>query len=413
MNEKVVLAYSGGLDTSVILKWLIDKGYEVIAYVADVGQEDDFEAAKTKAMDLGACKIYVEDLKKEFVTDFIFPAIRANSVYEGKYLLGTSLARPLIAKRQVEIARKEGTNIVAHGATGKGNDQVRFEMTYYVLMPEVRIISPWKDEEFLQRFSGRTDLINYAKEKGVHIPVTAEKPYSTDDNMMHISYEAGVLEDPKYEPDKDMFIKTNDPEDAPDSPEQIMIEFHQGIPIKVENWADKTIQEDPVELFQYLNMLAEKHGIGRVDMVENRFVGMKSRGVYETPGGTILLQAHLDLEGLTMDREVKLLRDSLIPKYAQLIYFGFWYSPEMQVLEALMDKAQEYVSGRVYFKLYKGNVIIQGRESEESLYDEEIASMDVHGGYDQSDASGFIKLNALRLKASAKRKRYRLKNSPH
>ena len=243
MSEKVVLAYSGGLDTSVILKWLIDKGYEVIAYVAVVGQEDDFERAKKKALDMGARKVYVEDLKKEFVTDFIFPAIKANAVYEGKYLLGTSLARPLIAKRQIEIAEKEGTNIVAHGATGKGNDQVRFEMTYYVLMPEVRIISPWKDEEFLQSFSGRTDLINYAKEKGVPIPVTAEKPYSTDDNMMHISYEAGVLEDPKYEPDKDMFIKTNDPEDAPDSPEQIMIEFHQGIPVKVENLADKTIQE--------------------------------------------------------------------------------------------------------------------------------------------------------------------------
>ncbi|RLB34364.1 MAG: argininosuccinate synthase [Deltaproteobacteria bacterium] len=403
MSEKVVLAYSGGLDTSVILKWLLDKGYEVVAYMADVGQEEDFEAARKKALDIGAAKVYVEDLKTEFVTDFIFPAIRANAVYEGKYLLGTSLARPLIAKRQVEIARKEGTTIVAHGATGKGNDQVRFEMSYYVLMPDVKIISLWKDEGFLSRFRGRTDMINFAKEKGIPVPVTADKPYSMDDNLMHISYEAGVLENPRYEPQKDMFRKTTDPVEAPDTPEEIMIEFQQGNPVLVRNLSDKTEKKGALELFQYLNVLAGKHGIGRVDMVENRFVGMKSRGVYETPGGTILMQAHLDIEGLTMDREVKLLRDSLIPKYAQLIYFGFWYSPEMEVLRALMDKAQEHVSGKVYLKLYKGNVIIQGRESEESLYDEKTASMDIHGGYDQKDAIGFIRLNALRLRASAKR----------
>lgn len=403
MSEKVVLAYSGGLDTSVILKWLLDKGYEVVAYMADVGQEEDFEAARKKALDIGAAKVYVEDLKTEFVTDFIFPAIRANAVYEGKYLLGTSLARPLIAKRQVEIARKEGTTIVAHGATGKGNDQVRFEMSYYVLMPDVKIISLWKDEGFLSRFRGRTDMINFANEKGIPVPVTADKPYSMDDNLMHISYEAGVLENPRYEPQKDMFRKTTDPVEAPDTPEEIMIEFQQGNPVLVRNLSDKTEKKGALELFQYLNVLAGKHGIGRVDMVENRFVGMKSRGVYETPGGTILMQAHLDIEGLTMDREVKLLRDSLIPKYAQLIYFGFWYSPEMEVLRALMDKAQEHVSGKVYLKLYKGNVIIQGRESEESLYDEKTASMDIHGGYDQKDAIGFIRLNALRLRASAKR----------
>ncbi len=405
MKEKVVLAYSGGLDTSVILKWLIDKGYDVVAYIADVGQEDDFEAAKKKALELGAANVYIDDLKKEFVTDFIFPAIKANAVYEGKYLLGTSLARPIIAKGQVEIARKEKTHIVAHGATGKGNDQVRFEMTYYVLMPEVKIISPWKDEEFLQSFQGRTDMINFAQKKGIPIPVTADKPYSSDDNLMHISYEAGVLEDPKFKPDKDMFLKTRDPMDAQDQAEDVMIEFKHGIPVKVENLSDGTVEKEPLGLFQYLNKLAGNHGIGRVDLVENRFVGMKSRGVYETPGGTILLQAHLDIEGLTMDREVKLLRDSLIPKFAQLIYFGFWYSPEMDVLTALMEKAQEHVSGKVYLTLYKGNVIIQGRESEESLYDEKIASMDVHGGYDQKDATGFIKLNALRLKANAKRKK--------
>ncbi len=404
MKEKVVLAYSGGLDTSVILKWLIDQGYDVIAYIADVGQEDDFDAAKEKAVALGAADVYVDDLKNEFVTDFIFPAIKANAVYEGKYLLGTSLARPIIAKGQVEVARKEKTNIVAHGATGKGNDQVRFEMTYYVLMPEVKIISPWKDEGFLQNFQGRTDMINYAQKKGIPVPVTADKPYSSDDNLMHISYEAGVLEDPRFTPDKEMFLKTRDPIDAQDQAEDIMIEFKHGIPVRVENLSDGTVEKEPLGLFQYLNKLAGNHGIGRVDLVENRFVGMKSRGVYETPGGTILLQAHLDIEGLTMDREVKLLRDSLIPKYAQLIYFGFWYSPEMDVLTALMEKAQEHVSGKVYIKLYKGNIIIQGRESEESLYDEKIASMDVHGGYDQKDATGFIKLNALRLKANAKRK---------
>jgi argininosuccinate synthase len=345
----------------------------------------------------------VEDLKREFVTDFIFPAVKANAVYEGKYLLGTSLARPLIAKRQVEIARKEGTNILAHGATGKGNDQVRFEMTYHVLMPEVRIISPWKDDEYLRTFQGRSDMIRYAKEKGIPVPATKEKPYSMDENLLHISYEAGILEDPKFEPQKDMFLKTKDPEDAPDTPEEIMIQFRRGIPVMVQNLSDGTEKSDPLELFQYLNLVGGRNGIGRVDMVENRFVGMKSRGVYETPGGTILMQAHLDLEGLTMDREVKLIRDSLIPKFAQLVYFGFWYSPEMEVLTALMDKAQEHVSGKVYLKLYKGHVIIKGRESEESLYDQDIASMDVHGGYDQRDAVGFIRLNALRLKASARR----------
>jgi argininosuccinate synthase len=403
MKEKVVLAYSGGLDTSVILNWLIDKGYEVVAYIADVGQAEDFEAARKKAGRIGASKVYVEDLKKEFVTDFIFRALKGNAVYEGKYLLGTSLARPLIAKRQIEITRREGTTIVAHGATGKGNDQVRFEMTYYVLMPEVRIISPWKNEEYLRTFQGRSDMIHYAKEKGIPVPATKDKPYSMDENLMHISYEAGVLEDPKFEPRKDMFLKTKDPIDAPDKPEEIMIQFKQGVPVMVRNLSDGTVKSDPLELFQYLNLLAGRHGIGRVDMVENRFVGMKSRGVYETPGGTLLLQAHLDLEGLTMDREVKLIRDSLIPKYAQLIYFGFWYSPEMDVLTALMDKAQEHVTGKVYLKLYKGNVIVRGRESEESLYDQDIASMDIHGGYDQKDAIGFIRLNALRLRASARR----------
>jgi argininosuccinate synthase len=403
MKEKVILAYSGGLDTSVILQWLIDQGYDVVAYIADLGQAEDFDAARGKAKKLGAIKVYVEDLKEEFVTDFIFPAVKANAVYEGKYLLGTSLARPLIAKRQIEIARKEGTHIVAHGATGKGNDQVRFEMTYHVLMPEVKILSPWKDEVFLVKFQGRSDMIRYAKEKGIPVPATQEKPYSMDENLMHISYEAGVLEDPRFKPPEDMFLKTKAPENAPEKAEEIVIEFSRGVPVRVENLSDGTVKSGSLELFHYLNTVAGRHGIGRVDMVENRFVGMKSRGVYETPGGTVLMQAHLDLEGLTMDREVKLIRDGLIPKFAQLIYFGFWYSPEMEVLTALMNQAQEYVSGKVHLRLYKGNAIVTGRESEESLYDASIASMDIHGGYDQKDAIGFIRLNALRLKASAKR----------
>ena len=403
MKEKVVLAYSGGLDTSVILRWLIDKGYEVIAYCANVGQQEDFEAERKKALELGATKVYVEDLRERFVREFVFPAIRANAVYEGKYLLGTSLARPLIAKRHIEIAQQEGTKIVAHGATGKGNDQVRFEMTYYTFMHDVKIISPWKDEEFLNTFEGRSDLIAYAKEKGIPVPVTSEKPYSSDENLLHISFEAGVLEDPRFEPTKDMFKLTVDPMDAPDRAEEFVVEFAKGNPVRVENLTDGTVKEDPLELFVYMNQVAGRNGVGRVDMVENRFVGMKSRGVYETPGGTVLMAAHLDIEGLTMDREVKLLRDGLIPKYAQLVYHGFWYSPEMEVLSALMDKSQEHVSGKVYLKLYKGNIVIQGRESEESLYDEATASMDVHGGYDQKDAAGFIKLNALRVRSSSKR----------
>jgi argininosuccinate synthase len=345
--------------------------------------------------------VYVEDVKKEFVTDFVFPAIKGNAVYEGKYLLGTSLARPLIAKKQIEIAQKEGTNIVSHGATGKGNDQVRFEMTYYVLMPDVEILSPWKDKEFLDQFQGRSDMIDYAKQHGIPVPVSKDKPYSSDDNLMHISYEAGVLEDPQFTPKKDMFLKTVDPEDAPDKAEEISISFTDGIPVMLSCGGKKIT--DPQKLFEKANELAGKHGIGRVDLVENRFVGMKSRGVYETPGGTILMTAHLDLEGLTMDREVKKIRDGLIPTYAHLIYNGFWYAPEMELLKTMVDKSQECVTGTVYLKLYKGNVFVQGRKSPESLYDEKIASMDEHGGYDQEDAKGFIKLNALRLKASANR----------
>ena len=403
MAEKVVLAYSGGLDTSVILKWLKDQGYEIIAYMADLGQQDDYTEEKERAISIGASKVYVEDLKREFITDFIFPAIRANAVYEGKYLLGTSLARPLIAKRHAEIARAEGTNIVAHGATGKGNDQVRFELAFYTLMRDVKIIAPWRDEKFLSVFQGRKDLIAYAKEKNIPVPVSVEKPYSNDENIMHLSFEAGILENPGKEPPESTYKNILNPIHASDSPEELIITFRKGTPVKLENKTEGVVKEDPIKMFSYLNTVAGRNGIGRVDMVENRFVGMKSRGVYETPAGTVLMAAHLDLEGLTMDREVKLLRDSLIPKFAQLIYCGFWYSPEMEVLSSLMDKAQEYVSGNVFLKLYKGNILIQGRESDDSLYNTDAASMDIHGGYDQRDASGFIKLNGLRLRSSSGR----------
>ena len=403
MKKKVILAYSGGLDTSVILKWLIDKGYDVIACIIDLGQKEDFKAVQEKAKKIGASKIYIIDAKKEFITDFIFPAIKANAVYEGKYLLGTSLARPLIAKKQIETAKKEKTNIVSHGATGKGNDQVRFELTYMTLMPNVKIIAPWKDQEFLSKFQGRSDMIKYAEKNGIPVKATKKAPYSTDPNLMHISYEAGILENPMQKLPEEAFEMTISPEKAPDKPTKISIEFKDGIPVKLIDKTNNITEKEPLKLFTYLNKIAGANGIGRADVVENRFVGMKSRGIYETPAGTVLMQAHLDIEGLTMDREIKQIRDSLVPKYSQMIYNGFWYSPEFELLTTLMNKAQEHVSGTVHIKLYKGNVIITGRESPESLYDEKTASMDIHGDYDQKDAKGFIKLNALRLKASAKR----------
>ncbi len=405
MKEKIILAYSGGLDTSVILKWLIDKGYDVVAYIADLGQKEDFKAAKEKALKIGASKVYIEDLKKEFVTDFIFPALKANAIYEGKYLLGTSLARPLIAKKQVEIAKKEKTNILAHGATGKGNDQLRFELTYYTLMPDAKVISPWKEKEFLAKFKGRADMIAFAEKNNIPIKATKKAPYSTDPNLMHISYEAGVLEDPKYTLPEEAYEMTVSPKKAPDKETELIIEFKDGIPIKIEDKTNKVVKADPLGLFIYLNKVGGENGIGREDIVEDRAVGMKSRGVYETPAGTILRKAHLDIEGLAMDREVMLIRDSLIPKFSHLIYSGFWYSPEMELLMGMINKSQENVTGKVYLSLYKGNVIIKGRESPVGLYDKKIASMDELGSYEQADAIGFIKLNALRLKAWAKRKK--------
>ncbi len=398
-KEKVILAYSGGLDTSVILKWLIEKGYEVIAYVADVGQDDDFDAVKEKALKIGASKVYIEDLKEELVTDYIFPAIKGNAIYENRYMLGTAVARPLISKRQIQIARKEGANIVSHGSTGKGNDQVRFELAYYALKPDIKVYAPWKDEEFLQTFKGRTDMFNYAKEKNIPIKASLKKPYSEDDNLMHISHEAGVLEDPAYKAGKDILTKMVLPQDAPDKETKIEIHFKDGIPIKVINKSENIEKTNPLELFTYLNELGGKNGIGLLDMVENRFVGIKSRGVYETPGAAILYLAHMDIEGIAMDREVMRLRNMLSPKFAELIYYGFWFSPEMDFLMASINKSQEFIDGVVYLTLYKGNILVDGRESPTSLYNKDLSSMDIEGGFDQKDSHGFIKINALRLMA--------------
>jgi len=398
-KEKVVLAYSGGLDTSVILKWLIEKGYEVIAYVADVGQDDDFSEVEKKALKIGAAKVFIRDLKREFVTDYIFPALKANALYEGRYLLGTSLARPLIARYQIETAKQENAEWVSHGATGKGNDQVRFELSYYALNPKIKVLAPWKTQEFLDQFKGRTDMLNYAEEKGIPVKATVKKPYSEDDNLMHISHEAGILEDPAYRPEKDMLTKMVPPQLAPDEETQLEIHFRDGIPVRVVNKKEKIDIGDPLELFIYLNKAGGRNGIGLLDMVENRFVGIKSRGVYETPAGTILLHAHMDIEGIAMDREVMRLRNMLSPVFAEIVYNGFWFSPEMEFLMSAIDKSQELITGIVFLTLYKGNVIIDGRVSPSSLYDKELSSMDIAGGFDQKDSAGFIKINAIRLMA--------------
>ena len=399
MKEKVVLAYSGGLDTSVILKWLIEKNYEVIAFVADVGQTEDFEECRKKALLLGASKVIIADLKREFITDYVLKAVKANAIYEDRYLLGTALARPLIAMKQIEVAVAEGAHAVAHGATGKGNDQVRFELCYYALKPDIKVISPWKDKEFLQTFKGRTDLLNYAAEKNIPVKASIAKPYSEDENLMHISHEAGVLEDPMFTMNKNMLQKMVMPQDAPDSETRIVIDFKDGLPVKVLNKDDGTVKEDPYDLFVYLNDIAGKNGIGLLDMVENRYVGIKSRGVYETPGATILYAAHRDIEGIAMDREVMRLRNMLTPKFAELIYYGFWFSPEMDFLMAAIDKSQELIDGSVHLCLYKGNILIEGRESPSSLYNKNLSSMDIEGGFDQTDSRGFIRINAIRLMA--------------
>jgi len=388
--KKVVLAYSGGLDTSVILRWLIEQyGCEVIAFCADLGQGEDLPAIKHKAIKTGASKAVVGDLREEFVKDFVFPMLRANAVYEGAYLLGTSIARPLIAKAQIDVAAKERADAVSHGATGKGNDQVRFELTYYALKPGIKVIAPWR----LWDLNSRTALMAYARKHGIPVPVTKSKPYSTDRNIFHISYEGGILEDPWKEPPADMFVWSRPVEKAPGRPEYIEVDYVRGNPVAINGRA-----LSPAKLLAKLNDLGGKHGVGRVDLVENRYVGMKSRGVYETPGGTILHVAHRALESITMDREVLRLRDSLIPRYAEMIYYGYWFAPEREVLQKTIDSAQANVSGRVRLKLYRGNVIVAGRKSEQSLYDSSVATFEEDNVYRQGDAEGFIRLNALRLR---------------
>jgi argininosuccinate synthase len=388
--KKVVLAYSGGLDTSIILKWLKNEyGCEVVAFTADVGQAEELDHLEEKAKATGASKIYIEDLREDFVRDYVFTALKANAIYEGTYLLGTSIARPLIAKRQIEIAQLEGADAVAHGATGKGNDQVRFELTYYALNPHVRVISPWRE----WHFKSREELIAYAKANGIPVPVSKEKPYSSDRNLLHISFEGGILEDPWSEPPADMFLLSVSPEKAPDRPTFVEVDFEEGVPKRIDG---KTLS--PASLLHRLNELGGQNGIGRVDMVENRYVGMKSRGVYETPGGTILHIAHRAMESITMDREVMHLRDSLIPKIAELIYYGFWFSPEMEVLKTTINETQKDVTGTVRLKLYKGNCTVVGRRSEKSLYHDAFATFEKDTVYNQKDAEGFIRLNALRLR---------------
>jgi argininosuccinate synthase len=397
--KKVVLAYSGGLDTSVILRWLIETyRCEVVAYCADLGQGEELIPVKEKALRTGASSVHIVDLREEFVRDFVFPMLRANAVYEGSYLMGTSIARPLIAKAQVEIARKEGADAVSHGATGKGNDQVRFELTYAALGPDLTVIAPWREWDL----DSRTGLMDFARRHDIPVPVTAERPYSTDRNLFHISFEGGILEDPWNEPPPKMFLLTNSPESAPDVPVYVEIEYEAGNPVAVDGR-----RLPPAALLEAVNRLGGEHGVGRVDLVENRFVGMKSRGVYETPGGTILHAAHRALESITLDREVLHLRDSLVPRYAEMIYYGFWFSPEREAVQGLVDAVQRDVTGTARLKLYKGTVTVAGRKSSRSLYRTDFATFEADQVYRQRDAEGFINLNALRLRIRALRDRAR------
>ena len=397
---KIVLAYSGGLDTSVLVRWLKDHySAEVVTFAADVGQEEELEGLEEKAKATGASEHYTLDLVEEFAADFIYPIMRANAIYEGQYFLGTSIARPLIGKAQIDLARKVGADALAHGATGKGNDQVRFELSYAALAPDLKTISPWRMDVFRNAFPGRSEMIDYCAEHGINVEASASKPYSMDRNLLHISYEAGILEDPWFDPttpdNKDMYKLTVDPEDAPSEAQYVDLEFEKGDCIAVDGQS-----MNPAQVLKTLNALAGKHGIGRVDIVENRFVGMKSRGVYETPGGTILMMGHKQIESLTMDRDLEHLRDGLIPKYAELVYNGFWYAPEREALQAFIDDSQKTVTGTVRLKLYKGNVTTVGRKSPYSLYDEDVASMEgVQSDYNPDDATGFIRLQGLRLRA--------------
>ncbi|NXQ95142.1 ASSY synthase, partial [Sagittarius serpentarius] len=418
----VVLAYSGGLDTSCILVWLKEQGYDVVAYLANIGQKEDFEAARKKALALGAKKVYIEDISKEFVEEFIWPAVQANALYEDRYLLGTALARPCIARKLVEIAQREGAQYVAHGATGKGNDQVRFELTCYALCPKIKVVAPWRLPEFYQRFPGRRELMDYAKKHGIPVPVTPQTPWSMDENLMHISYEAGILENPKVidhghpaamaatGPRASRVFYSlignftagrvwwGGPAARPGPSASPGMSIAAGVPVKVTNAGDGATRCSALELFVYLNDIAGKHGVGRIDIVENRFVGMKSRGIYETPAGTILYHAHLDIEAFTMDREVRKIKQGLALKFSELVYNGFWHSPECEFLRQCIGRSQEAVVGTVRLSVFKGQVYILGRESPRSLYNEELVSMNVQGDYEPADATGFININSLRLK---------------
>lgn len=395
---KLVLLYSGGLDTSTILKWLLEDGYDVLPMCANIGQwKEDFEKARQKALFIGASKVFVEDIRKDFVENYVFPSIQANGIYEDRYLLGTSLARYPIAKRAIELALQEGAVAVSHGATGKGNDQVRFELSFNSLAPHLQVVAPWRNPAFFNKFEGREALLDYAKTMNIPVTQTKKKPWSTDENLLHTSYESGILEDPWAAPPDDMFNMTKDLKSAKSDSEHITVSFNQGIPCKVVNNSTGLEATDSVEIMNQLNDLGMAHGIGRRDIVENRYVGMKSRGVYETPGGTILREAHLDIEGLTVDREVRKIRDMLSQRFADLAYSGYWFSPEMEFVNHAIKKSQENVTGDVKLELYKGNIIAKGRRAPFSLYDEKVASMNVAGGYDPRNAEGFIRINALRL----------------
>jgi argininosuccinate synthase len=406
-KPKLLLAYSGGLDTSVILKWLCDKGFEVIAFCANVGQfEEDFSAVQAKALSVGATKCVITDLRKEFVDDYVFEAIKCNALYEGRYLLGTSIARPCIAKEMIRIANEEGCGYIAHGATGKGNDQVRFEMCCQALSPTIKCVAPWRDAEFIESFKGRSDLLAYCTKHGIPVDAKPKANYSIDENLFHTSYESGCLEDAAVGPEESMFKMTVSPQAAPDTPETVKISFENGIPTKITNVTDGTVITDSLELFLYANKIAGKHGIGRIDIVENRFVGIKSRGVYETPGGTLLRSAHIDLEGICMDREVKRITETMALEFARLCYYGFWFAPEMELVRNSIQFSQRDIVGEVEIELYKGNCTIKGRSSPKALYNADLASMEIEGGgdvfdYNPADANGFIRINAVRLKTYA------------
>ncbi|KAL5011662.1 hypothetical protein ScPMuIL_010213 [Solemya velum] len=407
LAKRVVLAYSGGLDTSCILVWLIEQGYEVVAFLANIGQEEDFESAKAKAVKLGDPSdmnqkgknknMIIPDVREEFVREFIWPAVQAGATYEDRYLLGTALARPCIARAMIKVAREENAQYVSHGATGKGNDQIRFELGAYALHPKIEVIAPWKMPEFYTQLKGREDLFKYAEVHGIPLPVTPKSPWSIDANLMHVSYESGVLEDPDCIAPEGLYQMTADPESAPDKAETLEIEFKKGLPVRVKNLVDGTVIKDALELFTYLNKIGGKHGVGRIDIVENRYIGMKSRGIYETPAGSILIAAHTDIEVFTMDREVRKIKRELDVKFAEQVYKGFWFSPECEYTRGCIERSQECVEGTVTLKIYKGGIYILGRRSPLSLYNEELVSMNVQGDYEPVDAGGFIKINALRL----------------